>query len=173
MWRIDWGKRFPEGNKDVISRGCPFSMSQVKHCLLFQFTHLVCAGIRADGRKIQNYSYFFEPHVSLFIQSYWNPPKQSPRFRKRENRADLCVNLGIPLTTKFHNLRSRNLFVTQVKNLFQLWRRSSWAQAQSAPTPTSPSSSRVSSPPPCLSRGRSQHGTRTFYCKFFRMIPNS
>ena len=89
MWRIDWGKRFPEGNKDVISRGCPFSMSQVKHCLLFQFTHLVCAGIRADGRKIQNYSYFFEPHVSLFIQSYWNPPKPTV-YKERKSSRSLC-----------------------------------------------------------------------------------
>ena len=103
MWRIDWGKRFPEDNKDVISRGCPFSMSQVKHCLLFQFTHLVCAGIRADGRKIQNYSYFFEPHVSLFIQSYWNPPKPTV-YKERKSSRSLCKSRN-PFDNKVSQLK--------------------------------------------------------------------
>ena len=35
MWHSDWGQRFPGDNKDVILRGCPFSMSQVNYYLVY------------------------------------------------------------------------------------------------------------------------------------------
>ena len=78
----------------------------------------------------------------------------------------------IPLLFKFRNLSKNTNWQLLINplTLLQLWRLSWLAPEPSPPTPTSPSSSRASSPPLCPSRGGDRHGTRTFFCKSASLV---
>ena len=113
MWHSDWGQRFPGDNKDVILRGCPFSMSQVNYYLPYlslDFVRMI---------KIVPLVVLFWPHVFSTSQHNLFIPPSNTRLSWRENPEDLWVNQGIPLTTKFtttdHETSSLHKSISVVK----------------------------------------------------------